>query len=185
MDRAAERFLRVRPKGCSYRARNGEIMRNLSLSIVTWMLAGGACLAGDVAPPPGVKHQFDTFADGVQIYVCAVKDGSTTWAFKQPEAALFDAHGRQIGTHGGGPAWTFFDGSSVTGELIAKESAPDKGAIPFLLLRVKAHEGSGALTPIAFIRRIDTKGGLAPAQSCTEGEIARMRYSATYQFFTN
>lgn len=159
-------------------------MRQRAFSVVLWLFAGVPCVAGGVAPPPGAKHLLDAFADGVQIYVCAVKDGSATWAFKQPEAALFDARGRQIGTHGGGPAWRFFDGSSVTGELIAKESAPEKGAIPFLLLRVKAHEGSGVLVPAAFIRRIGTKGGVAPSQPCAEGEVARMRYSATYQFFS-
>jgi len=49
----------------------------------------------------------------------------------------------------------------------------------------KAHEGQGILADVAFIRRIDTKGGVAPTTGCDAGHISepeRMRYSATYQF---
>jgi hypothetical protein len=54
-------------------------------------------------------------------------------------------------------------------------------------LRAKAHEGQGILADAAFIRRTDTKGGLAPTTGCDAGHVSeqvRMRYSATYQFFS-
>ena len=50
-----------------------------------------------------------------------------------------------------------------------------------------AHEGQGILGEAAFIRRTDTKGGVAPTAGCDAGHISeqvRMRYSALYQFFS-
>ena len=125
-------------------------------------------------------------ADGVQIYACEAKDNGFEWTFKAPEASLFDEHGRQEGTHFGGPTWKLDDGSAVVGEVVAKADAPKPNAIPWLLLRAKSHEGSGRLSTVAFIRRANTKGGAAPAAGCDAShfpEQARMRYSAEYQFF--
>jgi hypothetical protein len=102
------------------------------------------------------------------------------------EANLFDEQGWQIGTHFAGPSWKMNDGSEVVGEVVAKADAPDPGAIQWLLLRAKSHEGSGMLSQAAFIRRADTKGGVGPKTGCDANHLsqqARMRYSATYQFF--
>jgi hypothetical protein len=139
-----------------------------------------------VAPPQGATLLFEVIADGVQIYACEAKDNGFEWAFKGPEASLFDERGRQHGTHFGGPTWKLDDGSAVVGEVVAKGDAPEPGAIPWLLLRAKSHEGSGRLSTVAFIRRAETKGGTAPASGCDASHLseqARMRYSAEYQFF--
>jgi len=139
-----------------------------------------------VAPPAGAPLLVEAQADGVQIYACEAKDKGPEWVFKAPEANLFDAKGRQIGTHFAGPGWKLADGSALTGAVVAKAEAPVPGAVPWLLLEVKTHEGSGSLAAVTTIRRADTKGGAAPATGCDAsrlGEQARMRYSATYQFF--
>src|SRR6202044_524043 len=97
---------------------------------------------------------------------------------------LFDADGRQIGTHFAGPSWKLVDGSEITGAVIAKADAPVSGSIPWLLLQVKTKQGSGRLAAVTTIRRADTKGGAAPATGCDArhvGEQVRMRYSANYQ----
>jgi hypothetical protein len=54
-------------------------------------------------------------AKGVQSYECrARKDASGyEWAFVAPDATLFDARGRKIGTHGAGPFWQAAAGSSA------------------------------------------------------------------------
>lgn len=158
------------------------------LEILFWVLLGAPALAETaLAPPQGTELVLELGADGVQIYVCEARgDGTSRWVFQAPEAALFDSRGRQIGSHGKGPTWTLFDGSSVTGEVISKEPAPENGAIPWLLLAITSHTGSGPLSTAAYIRRIDTKGGREPAEGCDaahNGDKARMRYSATYQFF--
>ena len=77
--------------------------------------------------------------------------------------------------------------SAVVGDVVAKGDAPEPGAIPWLLLRAKSHEGSGRLSTVAFIRRTKTKGGAAPVSGCDASHVseqARMRYSAEYQFFS-
>jgi hypothetical protein len=121
------------------------------------------------------------------FYTCEAQGNLFEWSFKAPEANLFDKQGRQIGTHFAGPSWKMADGSAIVGELIGKADAPEKHAIQWLLLRAKTHEGQGILADAAFIRRTDTKGGVAPTTVCDAGHIseqARIRYSAIYQFFS-
>jgi hypothetical protein len=140
-----------------------------------------------MAPPQGSALLLEVTADGVQIYTCEAKGNLFEWSFKAPEANLFDKQGRQIGTHFAGPTWKMADGSAIVGEVVAKTDAPEKDGIQWLLLRAKAHEGQGILGEAAFIRRTDTKGGVAPTAGCDAGHIseqARMRYSALYQFFS-
>lgn len=139
-----------------------------------------------LAPPAGAPLLIEAQADGVQIYACEATDKGPGWVFKAPEATLFDAKGRQIGTHFAGPTWKLADGSEVTGAVVAAAAAPAAGAVPWLLLGAKTHVGAGGLATVATIRRIDTKGGAAPTTGCNAGHVgeqARMRYSATYQFF--
>jgi hypothetical protein len=167
-------------------------MKNLVCGIAVGILIGAGAFAvvadeTAVTPPPGSALVLELLADGVQIYTCEAKSGGFEWLFKAPEASLFDRQGRQVGTHFAGPSWKMADGSAVVGEVIAKADAPMSGAIQWLLLRVKSREGSGALSAVAYIRRVDTVGGTAPGAGCDVGhqsEQARMRYSATYQFFS-
>jgi hypothetical protein len=151
------------------------------------LLAAGATGAEPgLSLPPGSKLLFSAAADGVQIYACEAQGGGFAWVFKAPEAALFDAAGRQIGTHFAGPTWQAADGSAVTGEVMEKVDVPGGAAIPWLLLRAKTHRGEGRLAPVAFIERRDTKGGVAPVTGCDAahgGAELRMRYSATYVFY--
>src|SRR5271170_6677609 len=140
----------------------------------------------EIAPPQGSALLLEAVVDGVQIYSCEAKGSLFQWAFKAPEANLFDKQGRQIGTHFAGPTWKMADDSAVVGEVTAKADAPERGAVQWLLLRAKSHEGQGILAEAAFIRRTDTKGGVAPTAGCDASHVseqARMRYSAIYQFF--
>jgi len=166
-------------------------MKYLAVGVAAaiWIgLSGVAAYAAQsaVAPPKGSTPLLDVFADGVQIYTCEAKEGGFEWSFKAPEANLFDRRGRQIGAHFAGPTWKFDDGSEVVGEVVTKADAEEPGAIQWLLLRVKNHHGSGALSAVAYISRTETKGGQAPRTGCDashRSQQARMRYSATYQFF--
>jgi len=79
------------------------------------------------------------------------------------------------------------DGFAVVGEVIEKADAPEPDAIQWILLRAKSHEASGTLSAVAYIRRTETKGGVAPGAGCDSSHLseqARTRYSATYQFFS-
>lgn len=127
-------------------------------------------------------------AKGVQIYECREgKDGSYQWAFIAPEAELFDARGRRIGRHYGGPHWEAADGSRVVGTLKERADAPATGAIPWLLLGAKSVGPHGAFSKVTAIQRVNTAGGTAPASGCSPaaaGTPARVPYSADYYFFS-
>lgn len=165
-------------------------MRAAPIAAAILIGTGGFAARADqvaVAPPEGSTPVLEFVADGVQIYTCDAKEGGFEWAFKAPEANLFDKQGRQVGTHFVGPTWKLEDGSEVVGEVVAKSGAPEPGAVQWLLLRAKSHQGSGTLSTVAYIRRTETKGGLAPSTGCDashKSQQARMRYSATYQFLS-
>ena len=166
-------------------------MRQIYAAMLLSALFGSAMAQDASAPPSGARKLFEFRADGVQIYVCkpkdeALKEQNFAWVFDAPEAVLFNADGKQAGTHFKGPAWKLIDGSSVTGEVSAKQPSPKQGSIPWLLLKVKSHQGTGALDAVTIIRRVDTDGGTEPAGGCDTthtGETVRVPYSATYQFF--
>ena len=132
--------------------------------------------------PPSTQHAVLTVkGEGVQIYTCKTNQ----WVFVAPAARLFDANGIEVGSHGDGPVWHLQDGSSVLGKLIAKASPPDQVSIPWLLLRSDGTSGSGKLVGVEFIRRSDTTGGIAPNGGCDADSFARVRYSATYTFYSS
>src|SRR5262245_29801133 len=123
-------------------------MKNRVLAAAIGISVGMAIFAVNadptaVAPPPGATLLLEVEAHGVQIYACESEGAAFEWSFKAPEATLFDKQGRQIGTHFAGPTWKMDDGSTLVGEVIAKADAPAPGAIQWLLLRAKSHEGSG------------------------------------------
>lgn len=166
-------------------------MKQIYAATLLFALAGAAMAQDPLAPPSGTRKLLEFSASGVQIYVCNRKDQAQDeqafgWVFDAPDAVLFDAQGKQAGTHFRGPTWKLGDGSSVTGELIAKQPSPEPGSIPWLLLKVKAHQGAGKLDGANFIRRADTHGGAGPEGGCDAahlGNAARVPYTATYQFF--
>ena len=166
-------------------------MRQIYAAMVLSALFGSAMAQDASAPPSGARKLFEFYADGVQIYVCKPKDEAQkeqifAWVFDAPEAVLFNADGKQAGTHFKGPTWKLIDGSSVTGEVSAKQPSPKQGSVPWLLFKVKSHQGTGALDAVTIIRRVDTDGGAEPAGGCDTahtGETVRVPYSATYQFF--
>jgi hypothetical protein len=179
--RAALVLYRGHEEACAMKSR-------ICLAAAIALIVCAAARADDdiVPPPPGARLILEAAADGVQIYTCEAKDGGFAWMFKSPEASLYDRDGRQVATHFAGPGWQANDGSLVTGEIALRADAPDGTSIPWLLLRAKTHEGSGILSTVAFIRRADTKAGAVPKSACDAGhagEVARMRYSAVYQFY--
>ncbi|MDB6065443.1 MAG: hypothetical protein JWR26_1651 [Pedosphaera sp.] len=140
---------------------------------------------------PTKTLSFTASAKGVQIYECrARKDDATQyeWVLKAPEADLFDARGKKIGRHFGGPTWESGDGSKVVGEVKGSEPSTDVNAIPWLLLSAKKHEGSGVFSRVTSIQRLETVGGKAPAGGCDQssmGKELRVPYSAVYYFYVS
>jgi hypothetical protein len=111
--------------------------------------------------------------------------GSAQWVFVAPAARLFDKDGVEVGTHGDGPVWHSEDGSSVYGQVVAKSPAPDAGSVPWLLVKAVGSKGAGKLAGVEFIRRSETKGGVAPGGGCDVGALVRVPYSTTYTFYSS
>ena len=167
-------------------------------SWVTVLVASG-CASGPAPAPPdvpvplrapaGLSVFLEALATGVQIYECASKSDSPStfeWVFRAPEAALADRSGRSIGKHYAGPTWESLDGSTVVGELKARDPGPNPSAIPWLLLAGKSSTGTGVFSQTKSIQRVQTVGGIAPSESCSSAnakQIARVPYTATYYFY--
>ncbi len=140
----------------------------------------------DPTLPPGAPVLLTALGTGAQIYTCTAAD---TWILQAPQANLADpATGKPLGTHTAGPTWTWTDGSSLHGVVVAKLPSPDPGSIPWLLLAAQPPTGQthGALAHVTWIRRSETVGGAAPTAPCDDahrGATARIPYHATYTFF--
>jgi hypothetical protein len=168
--------------------------------LLTAGVIAGAVMAHDAAAqtpslpadlPPVLKPNhlspyLEVAATGVQIYTCGKNNAGTwVWNLKAPEAALFNAHNKQIGKHYAGPTWEGLQGGKIVGAVKASAPAPAAGSIPWLLLDVKSSEGSSVFTQAKGVLRISTKGGLAPSQGCDGAHAnskARVPYTATYAF---
>ena len=123
---------------------------------------------------------------GVQIYACSQTEAGYAWRLKAPDAVLTDAAGHRVGDHFAGPSWRAEDGSTVVGEALAAGQSPQAGAIPWLVLRAKAHGGTGLFEGVSYIVRSATEGGATPTGGCDQaraGVEQRVDYSATYIFF--
>jgi uncharacterized protein DUF3455 len=137
--------------------------------------------------PPAIAAPGETVvatlhAEGAQVYECkAGNDGKLAWAFREPIATLL-LDGKTVGRHYAGPNWEHADGSAVTGKVVA--NAPGKGAgdIPWLKLEVTAQRGSGTLSGVTTVQRINTAGG-AHAGACDKAGIFHSApYAADYVF---
>jgi Protein of unknown function (DUF3455) len=146
-------------------------------------------LPAALRPPAGQTVFFETQATGVQIYECRAKANDPSafeWAFRAPEAGLFDNAGKPLGKHYAGPTWEALDLSNVVGEVKARDPGPDPKAIPWLLLSAKTVSGKGVFSETKSILRVRTVGGIAPAQACAEAnlkQVARVPYTATYHYY--
>lgn len=152
--------------------------------------ASAATVPDTLNPPTGATVSFKAVAAGVQIYTCTEQTatpGAFAWTLKAPDAGLWDSAGARLGTHYAGPTWQGADGSLIVGEVLARADAPTAGAIPWLLLRVTSRDGAGILSPITYVQRLDTAGGVAPADGCSGAEAGAERavpYTAVYAFFS-
>jgi hypothetical protein len=172
-------------------------MRNITrgFATATLLLAASAVLSFTAAAqqvpqqiqPPAREHLLlQVHAKGDQVYICKGDAAQFTWTLKAPEAQLFDKEGKSFGKHFAGPSWEASDGSRVTGKAVANAPSPDADSIPWLLVNIVSHEGSGVLSDATTIQRLNTKGGKAPASGCDAshvGKEVRVAYSADYLFY--
>jgi Protein of unknown function (DUF3455) len=159
------------------------------LAVLTALLsfsAGAQQVPPQIQAPAGEQLFLQVHAKGDQVYTCKSESAQYTWTLKAPDAQLLDKDGKPFGKHFAGPSWEASDGSRVTGKAVANAPSPDADSIPWLLVNIVNHEGTGVLSRATSIQRINTKGGKAPASGCDvahAGQEVRVPYSADYLFY--
>jgi hypothetical protein len=160
----------------------------IKLAAPTLLLAAliGPATAAETLPDsiaaPGETVVLGVHAEGAQVYECkAAADGKLAWTFREPIAALL-SEGKTVGRHYAGPNWELGDSSAVVGKAIGNAPGATAADIPWLKLEVASRRGSGVLTPVTTVQRINTHGGKLDGSCDKAGEFKSAPYSADYVF---
>jgi hypothetical protein len=136
----------------------------------------------DAIAAPGETIVLTVHAEGAQVYECkAGADGKLAWAFREPIATLL-ADGKTVGRHYAGPNWEHGDGSAVVGKATGNAPGATASDIPWLKLDVISRRGSGILSAVTTVQRINTKGGKLEGTCDNAGTFRSAPYSADYVF---
>src|ERR1700726_3664184 len=161
--------------------------RGAALSLL--VLSGGPASAAaaetaipDAIAAPGETTVLTVQGEGAQIYECkAGADGKLGWAFREPIATLL-ADGKTVGRHFAGPSWEHTDGSAVVGKVAGSAPGATPNDIAWLKLGVVSQRGSGVLTGVTTVQRINTRGGKLDGACDKAGAFRSAPYSAEYVF---
>src|SRR5438270_13436681 len=159
-------------------------MRHVLLALSLLVALPGAARAEVPAAiaAPGETTVATWHAEGAQVYECkAGADGKLAWTFREPIATLL-LDGKTIGRHYAGPNWEHMDGSAVVGKVAGNAPAPDGKAIPWLKLEVVSSRGSGTLSGVTTVQRINTVGGKHEGACEKAGSFHSAPYAADYVF---
>jgi hypothetical protein len=136
----------------------------------------------DAIAAPGEAVVLSVHAEGAQVYECkAAADGKLAWAFREPIATLL-LDGKTVGRHYAGPNWEHSDGSAVAGKVAGSAPGAAPGDIAWLKLSVTSQRGSGVLTGVTTVQRINTQGGKLDGGCDKAGATRSAPYSAEYVF---
>ncbi len=131
---------------------------------------------------PGETIVLTVHAEGAQVYECkAGNDGKLAWAFREPVATLM-ADNKIVGRHYAGPTWELSDGSAVAGKVAASAPGATAKDIAWLKLDVVSRRGSGMLSNVTTVQRINTVGGKLDDACDRPGDSRSMPYTADYVF---
>jgi hypothetical protein len=157
---------------------------NAMLALSLSGFAGAAMAqAPDAIAVKGETQVAKFHAEGAQVYECkADAAGKLAWTFREPIATLID-NGKTIGRHYAGPNWEVSDGSAVVGKVTGNAPGTTAKDIPWLRLEAAAHRGSGMLSDVISVQRIDTHGGALSGACTSAGAFQSEPYSADYVFF--
>jgi len=136
----------------------------------------------DPIAAPGERQVATLHAQGAQVYECkAGADGRLAWTFREPIATLL-LDGKTVGRHYAGPNWDHIDGSGVTGKVLANAPGKTPNDIAWLKLEVTARRGSGVLSGVTTIQRINTAGGVMRGPCDKAGAFQSAPYATDYVF---
>ena len=136
----------------------------------------------DAVAAPGEAVVLSVHAEGAQVYECkAATDGKPAWAFREPVATLL-VDAKTVGRHYAGPNWEHSDGSAVVGKASGNAPGATPNDIPWLKLNVISQRGSGILSGVTTVQRINTSGGKLDGACDKVGSYRSAPYSADYVF---
>ena len=163
-----------------------SIIRNSALALLlssAWVLGAAAQTSlPDAVAAPGETVVLTLHAEGAQIYECKVaSDGKLAWAFREPTASLL-LDGKTVGRHYAGPNWEHIDSSAVVGKAAGNAPGATANDIPWLKLTVTSGRGTGILSGVTTVQRINTLGGKLDGDCDKAGTYRNAPYSADYVF---
>jgi len=162
------------------------IVRNAALAL---LLSSASVLSASAQTPlpdavaaPGETVVLTLHAEGAQVYECkAASDGKLAWAFREPIATLL-LDGKTVGRHYAGPNWEHIDSSAVLGKAVGNAPGATANDIPWLKLTVTSGRGTGILSGVTTVQRINTAGGKLEGDCDKAGTWRSAPYSADYVF---
>jgi hypothetical protein len=136
----------------------------------------------DAIKAPGETVALSVHAEGAQVYECkAGADGKLAWTFREPIATLL-LDGKTVGRHYAGPTWEHNDGSAMVAKVAGSAPGATPNDIAWLKLSVVSQRGSGVLTGVTTVQRINTQGGKLDGACDKAGTTRSAPYSAEYVF---
>jgi uncharacterized protein DUF3455 len=159
------------------------IPSTLAVAIFLVPLAAARAQMPDAIAAPGQPVAATVHAEGAQVYECkGDSSGKLTWQFREPTATLLLDGGKTVGGHYAGPSWEMADGSAVVAKVSGRVPGTTGGDIPLLKLEVTTQRGSGQLSGVTTVQRLNTKGGVAEGACDRAGAFLSVPYSADYVF---
>ena len=167
-------------------------MKRTALSLLILALPAAAAIAPPTGTAPALRASaaeepsFMLSADGVHIYQCKQVDASGRWGwvFTAPDATLFEGS-RTAATLKTPNLWeSLSDRSSVSGVVRATQPA-GAANLPWAVLNAQPLGASGMFAGVTSIQRVNTTGGVAPADGCgpaSAGAESRVAFRADYYF---
>jgi hypothetical protein len=156
----------------------------LTVFLLTASLVGASAQTAipDAIAAPGEKIVLTLHAEGAQVYECkAIGEGKLAWTFREPVATLL-LDGKTVGRHHAGPTWEHIDSSAVVGKAVGNAPAETASDIPWLKLTVTSGRGTGILSGVTTVQRINTIGGKLNGECNKAGTYSSVPYSADYVF---
>ena len=183
----------VRPVAVSFIKDLRELGRSMNSGLRTSLLAG--LLAASLLPdiplsaqlPPAIivsgESVIATYhAEGAQVYECKYDPGNRlVWQSREPVAALI-LDGKTVGLHYAGPVWQHIDGSAVRARMVAAAPGATFNDVPWLKLEATEQRGTGVMSRVKNIQRINTKGGAVQGACDFAGAYRSVPFSADYIF---
>lgn len=155
----------------------------LTLACLALPFASARAEVPEAIAAPGQTLVATVHAEGAQVYECkADAAGTLVWQFREPVATLI-VDGKTVGRHYAGPKWEMADGSAIVAKAAGRAPGATAKDIPLLKLEVISQRGSGQLTGVTTVQRLNTKGGVAEGACTTAGAFLSVPYSADYAFY--